>query len=59
MRDNVAKKFNRRLEQLTIAEFGKECVLSKDRKYLSKMFQVLFLIFVEDKDVVEVNAYES
>ena len=58
MRDKVPKKFHRRLEELTLAEFGKECVLLKDRKYLSKVFQVLFLIFAEDKDVVGVNAYE-
>jgi hypothetical protein len=45
MRENVPKKFHRRLEELTLAEF-------------SKVFQVLFLIFAEDKDVFEVNAYE-
>jgi hypothetical protein len=58
MRANVPKKFHQRLEELTLAEFGKECFLSKDRKFLSKVFQVMFLIFAEDKDVVEVNAYE-
>ena len=58
MRDNVPKKFHRRLKEPTLAEFGKECVLSKDRNYLSKVFQMLFLIFAEDKGVVEVNANE-